>query len=165
MAAPVAVIGPVLQHVMEVAEEALAHNLPTRRVLVPGGTVPWDNACGQLWVRLVRLLPHTPSGRQAGAASAACRPDYWIATVGVGVIRCVATVNDRGQPPKDSRMTDDALGIWADAEALQCALVGLTIPRTYGPVTVTDWSPLGPEGGAAGGEWGLTIKVSDCCGA
>jgi len=72
----------------------------------------------------------------------------WDATIAVGVLRCVATVDDRGRPPKASTMTKETNQILDDASA-----VGGVLMTTEKVTEINVWNPLGPEGGLAGGEW------------
>lgn len=129
-----------------------------RAVLAPGSAVAWDDCCdGQVWVRLISLVPKPdPTG-----LSTPCGPSIWVATLGIGVVRCVATVDDQGYAPPASALITDTLQMTADmtalSEAIQCCLA----PQT-GKTSMLRWEPSGPEGGCAGGEWTITVLIDNC---
>jgi len=126
---------------------------PGRLILVaPGTQVAWDDCCkGQLWARLVRLeaAPVKPG--------TSCGPDFFIATLELGIVRCVSTVDDRGRVPSAARISEDGMSGLVDMgvllEAIQCS------PRTR---TVGKWTPAGPNGGCAGGSWEFTVRLDNC---
>ena len=126
------------------ARDALT--IPVDRVYIaPGDEVAWDPSCeGQLYVRIV--------------TSTANRPEHCdgpkTVIYGLGVVRCVATVDDQGVPPSPNRMTQDALVLQTDRRDLECFLTDAV--KTTG---IMEWSAMGPEGGAALGEWNFGVVV------
>lgn len=146
---------PLLQ-LVQAAEQALIDHPDThsvdRVVLVPGGRATWDDSCsGQLWVRLSNILP-LPS------SPSPCRLEARQATIHLGIVRCIATVNERGRPPTAVEVTADGITALSDAAVLLDFLTELDpLSVGLGTLTVTNWEPLGPLGGYAGGEW--TIRA------
>jgi len=147
---PLAALVPLLDAILAASREALDDSPPSRVLLMPGAEVVWDNCGnrGQLWVRVVSITPHYPSGNNSSALGLNCGVAAWDATIAVGVLRCVATVDDRGRPPKASTMTKETNQILDDASA-----VGGVLMTTEKVTEINVWNPLGPEGGLAGGEW------------
>lgn len=146
-------ISPVLTGIVDAAK-ALLSPVPRRIVHVNPGEVAWDGCCdGQLWGRIVAVDPHV----SAQAATVACGVDYWLVTVAVGVIRCVETVDDRGNSPRPARVEADGRQQALDLAAIERAV--LCDDRVH---TVNGWTPLGPEGGCAGGEWEFVLRFSTC---
>lgn len=157
------VLGPAMQAVLDCAEAALEADGrgAGRALLVPGDNVPddWCNCDGQLYVRVIQIVP---TGQQPH-----CPPLAQTVTLGVGVIRCAATLDDNGSPPAASVLTAEALAMTQDAATLYGALV------CCGPQLVTDqlikkaptivsWAPQGPLGGCARGEWVFTLSLDVC---
>lgn len=148
-------IGPVLA---EYVTNAVATLDPVpERVIVyqPGEEVAWDECCdGQLWGRVVSV---DPGPIQPKANGLPCGIPWWSVTLGLGILRCVAVVNDKGTPPSAAKITEDGAQMLADLATLQevVACTGKT-------ATVVSWTPLGPQGGCAGGEWVFTVRIMAC---
>lgn len=133
--------------------------------LAPGAEVAWDDCCkGQLWVRTVEVYP-TMNGspfpnqdlRQAG-----CGVEMLAVQIGVGVMRCAATLNDQGQPPSAAQMTKDAVGILQDQATVLHTLTCLPGNGYIKKLLINRWTPQGPSGSCAGGEWTAYIAVGVC---
>lgn len=156
-------IGPLLVEMLDAAKCAL-NPAPGRAALYSGGSIAWDDCCkGQVWVRLIALEPHTGDPRQ-NRAMGPCGVLAWRATIGVGVLRCAATLADNGDAPPPSVLTAETLQMTADMTALSEA-VTCTIPRSIQglmKMQVGGWGPLGPEGGCVGGEWTVQALVNTC---
>jgi hypothetical protein len=121
---------------------------PGAAVLWPGNEVSWDIPDGGLlYCRVISQLPQ---------GDASC-PSFTRANLGLGVIRCVATMNNDGGPPPWAERTEDALQCWADSRALLEAIGNL--PREF-RVQGSQWTALGPEGGVAGGEWNVPVNLA-----
>lgn len=153
-------LGPRMREVLRAAREHVSP-APGRVLLAAGAEVAWDDCCrGQLWVRVVNLAPLV-ANRQGSpglvAGSPGCGVLRWHATLGVGIVRCAAVVDDRGNAPSALTLTREAEQMTADASALSHGLLcsGL-ITRVVG------WSPLGPLGGCVGGEWQIVTSVDLC---
>lgn len=139
-----------LDQLLTCAEASLADTpagVPGRVFINPGGLEPWDNCCadgGQLWVRIVRSHPTNPFPLKSLSAT----PCPYVATqIGIGTVRCVHTVDDRGRAPSVEEMTSDAGTMVCDMAALYEAIVCCE------DLTLDEWTPRGADGGCAGGEW------------
>lgn len=174
MSTPVGHVLEVLQSALDlltVVPEPPAENLclidplPCRTAIYLGGEVPWDSCngtgCGDrdgmLWAKMIGINPVS-----GGSDSSNC-PDYtW--TAEIGVVRCVASLDDSGNIPTPDQVAADAQQQADDADAIFTAL------RCCAPadsplreVALTSWSPLGPTGGCAGGAWTVRGRLSACC--
>lgn len=170
-------IGPLMQTLLEAGKQALidAGRPVTLASLAPGATVAWDNcedngiSEGQLWVRIVTAFPTMGQSSRGGRNSPfpaadteqLCGINFLAVQFGLGVVRCVATVNDDGVTPSGDQMTADALGMTQDAAALLRAIECL-VPAQRGAKNVLSWTPQGPQGGCAGGEWTFYMPVPVC---
>lgn len=148
-------ISPVLSDIVAQAVTALSPT-PDRIVYVaPGQEVAWDDCCGgQLTGRVVSIAPHT--GTQPRSV-APCGVLYWDVLLAVGILRCVAVVDDAGTAPPANQLTADGLQMMADAQAIQQVI--LCHDRV---VQINAWVPQGPGGACAGGEWTFLIRVEVC---
>lgn len=130
-----------------------------------GGEVPWDECgtgCaggknGMLWAKLVSI---TPRGSNRGGK---CAEYAW--TAEFGIVRCVAGMGKDGSPPKPAAVEADAYQQARDADAIFNGLVCCPSPDSpLRDVSLTSWSPLGPNGNCAGGAWLAEGALSVCCG-
>lgn len=134
---------------------------PKFAFLAPGTSAAWDDCCaGRLWVRVVGVdADERPAGRTRAAAM--CKVTEWRVRLEVAVIRCVATINDQGVPPSARQMGEDEAMLLRDMGEMQAALQDAELPRDSW-LTLGSWSPLGPDGGCAGGQWIVTVTLPDC---
>jgi len=84
----------------------------------------------------------------------------WNASVGVGALRCSATMDDRGAVAAPAAMTAEALQVTADEAAL-CQAVYCCNLLPLNRTQIQRWDPLGPDGGCVGGEWTLVLQVNN----
>jgi len=142
--------------------------------LHPGTVAPMDHCCrceidgqdaeGQAWVTVTRIYPTT--GRfpvqQLGEVSA-CNLQRWAADMTMGVYRCAAVPDSRGNPPACDGVTHDLAKVLSDAaamrDAVHCCFTGDDTPD----VAVGEWTPVGPAGGCVGGQMTLTVGFGGCC--
>lgn len=141
-----------LQNLLEAVQEGLTK--PVARAFIQvGREVAWDFDCeGQLSVRAITARPHYPNGPR----TAQCGPIYYEVTLGISVLRCVSTVDDNGIAPRPSVITDEANQMFSDMSEVQSAFtghLGSTLMRE------DTWNPQGPQGGLAGGEWSIVVRV------
>lgn len=130
--------------------------------LAPGAQVAWDNCCedgsgssgGQLWVRAVNVYPGFP--RQENDLK--CAPRLYTAVLEVGVVRCAHTLDDQGNPPTEQEMTEDTTRIMEDMEDM---LSGMNENFDWAHI-VGQWVPVGPDGGCAGGQWSVSVRLQPC---
>lgn len=137
---------------LDTIDEGLAEPVGRSFVQV-GGEVAWDNCCdGQLSVRVIVARPKYPNG----PTTAKCGPIYWDLTVGISVLRCASTVNDKGTPPSPEKITEEAGLVFADMTEVKDIFENYLGDRLR---VIDGWSPQGPNGGCAGGEWTLTMRI------
>ena len=153
---------PILKAILKDAEDLLKDDgRPVGHVSYqPGNTVSWDDCedCrqgGQLWVRLISLVPQPAGGSQP------CGPLANQVRAALGVVRCVHGVTDEGFPSPEE-LTGDATQITEDAFSLQNALVNYDWPSQFvgvKTVNIESGLPLGPQGFCAGFEWTFAFKM------
>lgn len=167
-------LSPVLESLLDKANRALVEcEHPVGRVVyVAGNTVAWDNCCGtsdeggQLWVRVVSLLP-MPQGNQP------CDITDLQVRCAVGVVRCQHCLDEDNEnyAPNVEEMLEDARAQGRDADTILRAI------RTWldedfsakkfvnqKSLKVEQGLPLGPEGCCGGWEWTLTFRLLMCGG-
>lgn len=136
-----------------------------RTAVYLGGEVPWDSCdsgCaggknGMLWAQLVRIDPVTGDPGAGNCASFA-----W--TIEFGIVRCVAGPDQSGNPPSETAVAADAAQQIADADAIFAALsCCASRSDALRDATVSSWTPLGPDGGCAGGTWSMRGRLNVCC--
>jgi hypothetical protein len=160
-------IGPMMSAMLSHAASSLSPPVE-RAVLAPGGAVAWDDCCdGQVWVRLISIGPATGRRTSSFTAILPCGVTLWTVEVGIGVLRCAATLDDSGHAPSPAALTADTLQMTQDqanlSMAIQCEMTQLQEVEKLSPVS---WLPLGPDGGCVGGEWRVTVLVDNCrCGS
>lgn len=115
---------------------------------VPGAEVAWDTRCGQLWALAATVTPQYGRGD--------CGIEMIRATVQVGVLRCVGMIDDRGLPPTPERMGDDETVIIADMTVIARTLECASFDRVQAS-QLQGWTPVGPDGGVAGGYWTVQL--------
>lgn len=152
-----------MQALLDCADEAMQGcDRPKGLVfLSPGNTVAWDNCCdgpegGQLWVRLVSMIPQP-------VASQVCDIHAVQVRLALGVLQCVHGLTDEGFPAA-SDMTQDTLDITKDSMILLNAIRCCQFTRAVFMKTlkIEQGLPLGPQGMCGGFEWTLTFQMGLC---
>lgn len=145
-----------VNHVLDAVNARLA---APHAFIAPAAEVAHDHCCdGMVAVRVTRIAPRQPPGG-AGRAVAPSPNDHisgLLVTVGVQHVRCVEVVDDRGIPPDASAIHADGQAVLADAEKVMQALL-CDLDSKYRPRLLV-WTPIGPSGGCAGGEWEAQIE-------
>ncbi|QGJ95253.1 hypothetical protein QDA11_gp33 [Microbacterium phage Jayden] len=144
-----------LDHYRDLIAAAL-DPVPGKVFVQPGAEVAWDQEkCdGQAWSRIVTLTPVLGTRKANGVACV----EWWDVTFAVGVLRCVANVNQRGKLPTAEQITADGHEFADDLVALLTAIECDQYVRQI--VTAT---PIGPQGNAAGSEVQFIVRVQPCC--
>lgn len=159
----------ILFDVLEQARLALEDEdrAPGRVVLAPGLMEAWDDCCdGQLYVRLPETFPSVTFPQfdtaQKGA-NLACAVKMLNLHIGLGVIRCAATLTDEGVAPTAEQVSADGMAMLDDMATL-LEVITCKIPSIKGveAVKVDRWTPKGVQGGCHGGEWGVHLAVYPC---
>lgn len=124
---------------------------PSRSFVGTGPAMAWD--CEQLTVRTGESTPlYQPT-------NSTCMYGMDV-DLHVQVIRCIPTVDDNGQPPSEAQLEEAGHMINQDARELFDGLQDWTPPLPGGHVRLVNWFPLGPEGGYAGGEWTVRVRIT-----
>jgi hypothetical protein len=168
VARPLGQVATILKDALDLltgpSSECCISPAPCRTALYLGGEVPWDecgSGCGNgksgmLWAKLISVDPQGPA--QGGNC------DTWQWTAEFGIVRCIATVSNNGNPPSATAIQVDADQQIADADAIFTALnCCASRPETLQDVTVLRWQPLGPTGACAGGTWTVKGTLNVCC--
>lgn len=141
--------------ILEAANNGLSKK-PKRSVIAPGGEVAWDECCeGMLYVAHRSIVP----GYKQGRAESSC-PVLLRVTYAIGVLRCVKTLTERGTAPTALQITADGNQTSRDAIQLYNALQCFDPQDPGMRAKLGTWTPLGPEGQCAGGEWELTVTMT-----
>lgn len=163
----------ILKSILSAAASSLnaAGRPPGRVELTPGLLPAWDDCCeGQLYVRMIEAYPTAGQNApfpaidvQQRGVGAHCGFHLLAVHIGLGIIRCAATVDDQGNPPTSAEVTADADALLEDMADLLDVLV-CESQGTPGiqALKIDRWTPSGPEGGCAGGEWGAYIALDPC---
>lgn len=147
-------IGSLLWSMVNEAKIALVPT-PNRIVhIIAGRNAPHDDSCSQLAGRVLTITPLTGP---KGATAAPCGVTEYIATLGLQIYRCIATLNDNGDIPSEREMDMDGLQMTRDLANLLKVIQCHDAVRTIGA-----WTPIEARGGVAGGEWTFQVRIPVC---
>lgn len=128
---------------------------------VVGGESPaWDycgecsgDTCGMGYITVQSVFPSSAFPEEE--AYAKCSTPF-AAAITVGALRCAPVMSENGDLPSEEEMAEAFLATNADMgailEAIQCC-------DAFDDYALGSWTPLGPTGGCAGGEWTLTVAL------
>jgi hypothetical protein len=132
--------------------------------IVPGALVAADyvdcgsgSGCGMAWVRLDSLYPSVQFPNPAAGTGTCATP--LAARIEMGVIRCAPVTDARGEPPGESAQQQATDRQLADAMAMYRAIICCQTGTSRRRLSVGAYTPIGPDGGYAGGRWLLTVPV------
>lgn len=154
-------LGIVIADYVEKARALLEENgRPVNRVVdvAPGVTPAWDDSCSQLYARVVQLQPTVDQNARGGATP--CGITFYVATIGLAVTRCVATVEEKGKRirlPSAEQVTADGLAMINDMIDLEQVIRCHSHTRS-----VVTGQALPEAGGMAGFEWVFTVRLVPC---
>lgn len=163
---------PLMQSILSAAASDLTReNRPAARVELVAGQVAWDECCdGLLYLRIVSVYPSGGNSSnfpqmdftQSGIA-ATCAIHMLAYQMALGVIRCSASVDSQGNAPTPAQVSADGAVQHADLSTLLSTLM-CTVPSLQGVQTlkIDRYTPSGPAGGCAGGEWGFYLALDPC---
>lgn len=148
----------ILRSYSDDAAQALVP-IPDRIIQIqPGQAAAWDVNCdGQLWTRLISMTPNPSASPNRVRGAGTCAVPFWVATMELGIIRCAATMDNKGNAPKAPRITEDGVQGVDDMAVLLGVLQCSDFTRS-----ITSWTPRGPEGGYHGGYWEFTVDMTNC---
>lgn len=138
----------LLDHVWDGLTDEQRRAVNYNKVVGPAGGPAWD--CAMLFVSLSGITPRLDA---SGCV------EMYHATFRVGLLECVAHVEDSGRVPTPAQVTEDGLSIASKVEPL----LRLIESFDYEPLGVhghsmSAYEPLGPSGGLAGGQWYVTYR-------
>lgn len=115
-----------------------------------------NDKCGMAWVRLVTIYPSDGVGQQAEAVG-----NCYLGTdaiVEVGILRCAAMPDDRGNPPTGYALLQSFEQQTTDALTMQRAIMCCEAisPKD---IILGVYTPQGPLGGMVGGVWQFTMGL------
>lgn len=124
----------------------------------PGQEVSWDycgechgEKCGMGYVKIVNS--YRSANFPNPDVSVGCTSPL-VVELAVGSLRCIPVAEDDGSLPHESLMWEAGLGIMADMSALFVAIDCCEMETAIG-----EYTPLGPLGGCAGGEWQVWVTL------
>jgi hypothetical protein len=106
------------------------------------------------YVRLARAFPYTAFPAQEFALPSTCTTAIGF-DLEVGALRCVP-VHEDGSGLEPAETLDMALTTTADMAALHHAIACCFDPPI---LLLTEWAPLGPQGGCVGGAWTFQVGM------
>lgn len=171
MTAPTPAWWPLVQAVSDCLCAQLAATIggPVARCCPqPGSAVVIDDCCeGTAWVRLDRVDAVAAGDRRVPATDVSwggreCGPALARVILGLGVMRCAATVDEAGTPPGCDELAAETRRMFSDVDALFAAAL-----CCQSDVEVVDASPVqvvpqGPAGGCVGAELLVAYTVDLC---
>jgi hypothetical protein len=165
---------PLLNGILSAAASALEEQgRPTGRVeRTPGQLPAWDDCCeGQLYLRVIEIYPTAGTNSpfpqfdvaQRSAAGSHCGFHLVAVKIGLGVMRCAATVTDDGKAPTTEQVSANADDMMLDMATMLDVLL-CTVSKMNGimAMKMDRWTPQGVNGGCHGGEWGAVLAVDPC---
>jgi hypothetical protein len=121
---------------------------------------------GKAWVRVVRIFPTAARWPLPALDPSACAAGGYGVELELGVVRCVATIDDDGNPPSCDQRNADTIKILEDAAAMRaaasCCFPSTELGRQWRSLP-GEWRAIEPQGGCAGGVMTVTIESADCC--
>jgi hypothetical protein len=171
---------PVWWPIFDTVRTCLCQNLaatlggPVGRCCVqPGGAIILDECCdGTAWVRVDRVWLKAAAGTTQvrrdpiGWGGAPCGDQMVMMTLGLGVMRCAATIDERGTPPGCEVLEDESMRMLSDIDALyKTAVCCLEESSESFAIYATEpllLIPQGPAGGCVGAELSVQYTVELC---
>lgn len=127
--------------------------------IMPGAGIALDyvdgcEAGGMAWVRMVTAFPSQTFPEPDVDINGCDQAMAFQAEV--GIIRAFR-VPDNGEPPTQGDMLTAAEVQMAEMAAMRRAI----LCRFTGTVALGQYTPIGPDGGALGGAWSLSVACND----
>lgn len=138
---------------------------PCMIALLPGADVPFDycendGGCGEGGMAWVRLVTITPLLNPDGTSSGTCTTGMDMAFE-MGMLMGAPPVREVGDQiilPSSDENTIASIRQYEQMDAMYEALTCTALSGGFTP-SVTNYTPIGPQGGCVGGIWTATIAI------
>ncbi|MBT2226258.1 hypothetical protein [Nonomuraea sp. NEAU-A123] len=122
-----------------------------------------SGASGQAWVRVVAIFPSSKFPARTNELVRCGQSAAYAVELELGAYRCVATLDDAGDPPSCEATTRDVEVQVDDAAAMRAAVCCFRAQDGGRILVPGEWSPIPPNGGCAGGVMRVTVQAYTCC--
>lgn len=123
-----------------------------------------EQCTGMVWVNVLRRYPVGPTFPEEANGMVLCTHSLAV-VVQAGVARCVATMDDHGNPPPDDVQESEALAVLDDADRLNYALcmAGAALAEDGRALAYSlgAWDPRGPDGGIVAGTQSIIVQLGE----
>lgn len=130
---------------------------PITASYVAAGLIAWDSCCGLLVVAPERVY-RSAEFPVEGTTDYVCESGFLVVDIVVLLLRCVPTINDRGQAPTPAAMQAAYESILNDAAVIWNVAVG-ELPEGWQRARV-DQGFVGAQGGCVGVETRLSVGLA-----
>jgi hypothetical protein len=130
---------------------------PITTAYVAAGGIAWDTCCGLLVVGPERTFRSAQFPIE-GTTDYQCETGFIVVDVVILLLRCVPTIDDRGNPPAVSELSAAYQSLLTDAAILWNVAVG-ELPEGWQRASV-DQSYVGAQGGCIGVETRMSIGLA-----
>lgn len=124
---------------------------------VAAGLIAWDTCCGLLVAAPERVYRSAEFPIE-GTTDYVCESSFLVVDVLVLLLRCVPTINERGQPPAPATLSAAYENVLRDAAVIWNTVVG-ELPEGWQRATV-DQGFVGAQGGCVGVETRLSVGLA-----
>lgn len=122
---------------------------------------------GQASVQVTDVYPSSKFPRKGlDTWDVPCRSGVWVAELTMTVYRCVAVLQEDGQPPTCPQLDADFRKIQSDRAAMMRAFACCDWRGTADEVARIvpgSWTPVAPQGGCAGGFMTVLVDLGPFC--
>lgn len=129
------------------------------RAIVAAGQVAWDDCCGQLVVGPERVYRSSEFPVE-DATDEICEGGWIAVSIVVLLVRCVPTVNERGEAPSAAAMNAAYASLLRDAAVVWRSVGVKKLPHDWRRALVAQ-EFVGEQGACVGVETRLTIGLDD----
>lgn len=138
------------------ALDQCATSEPITATYVAAGAIAWDSCCGLLVAAPERVY-RSASFPVEGTTDYVCESSFLVVDVVLLLLRCVPTIDDRGNAPAPAALGAAHQGVLTDAAVIWNVVTG-ELPEGWDRANL-DQSFVGAEGGCIGVETRFTIGL------
>lgn len=124
---------------------------------VAAGAVAWDTCCGVLVVAPERTFRSAQFPIE-GTTDYECETGFIVVSIVILLLRCISTIDDRGNPPSITTLSAEYQAILNDAAVIWNVATG-ELPEGWQRAAV-DQGYVGAQGGCVGVETRLSIGLA-----